>query len=162
MGQDSRLPIWVRIDNRLVHGQVIENWLPYCKANRLVVANDTLACDELQQEIVSLAVSGNVGLVFTPVEKSLETYHSLDKDSRPQDLFFLFATCSDAQRAYKTGLQFKAVNIGNLHYAPGKKQICEHVALDQSDRECLRFFQEESVKLDFRCVPNKQVQVSLS
>ncbi|MCF8030642.1 MAG: PTS sugar transporter subunit IIB, partial [Desulfohalobiaceae bacterium] len=28
----DRLAIWVRIDNRLVHGQVIENWLPYCKA----------------------------------------------------------------------------------------------------------------------------------
>ncbi|MCF8085843.1 MAG: PTS sugar transporter subunit IIB [Desulfohalobiaceae bacterium] len=155
------LAIWVRIDNRLVHGQVIESWLPYCQANVLVVANDTLACDELQQEIISLAVSGNVGLVFTPVEKSLETYSSLNKASRPQDLFFLFANCPDAQRAYQSGLRFKAVNIGNLHYAPGKKQVCEHVALDQSDRECLSFFQGQGVKLDFRCVPNKQVQVNL-
>ena len=156
----DKLEIWVRIDNRLVHGQVIENWLPYCKANMLVVANDTLACDELQQEIVSLAVSGNVGLVFTPVDYSLETFRSLYSSYRPQELFFLFATCSDAQRAYESGLQFKLLNIGNLHYGPGKKQVCEHVALDGKDRECLRFFQMEGVKLDFRCVPNKQVQVA--
>jgi PTS system mannose-specific IIB component len=157
----DKLGIWVRIDNRLVHGQVIENWLPYCKANVLVVANDTLACDELQQEIVSLAVSGNVGLVFTPVEKSLETFRNLHRATRPQDLFYLFATCHDAQRAYQSGLQFKMLNIGNLHYGPGKQQVCEHVALDQMDRDCLRFFQGEGVRLDFRCVPNKQVQVNL-
>jgi len=156
----DRLEIWARIDNRLVHGQVIENWLPYCKASMLVVANDTLACDELQQEIVSLAVSGNVGLVFTPVDYSLDTFHSLYSSYRARELFFLFATCPDAQRAYKSGLQFKAVNIGNLHYGPGKKQVCEHVALDQRDMDCLRFFQMEGVKLDFRCVPNKQVQVA--
>ena len=155
------LPIWARIDNRLVHGQVIETWLPYCKANMLVVANDTLACDELQQEIVSLAVSGNVGLVFTPVDRSLQTFTNLHGISRPQEVFFLFATCADAQRAFESGLHFRALNIGNLHYAPGKKQICEHVALDQTDRECLRFFQEKGVKLDFRCVPNKQIHVSL-
>ena len=46
---------WVRIDNRLIHGQVIETWIPFTNAKRLVVANDELAKDVLQQEIVVLS-----------------------------------------------------------------------------------------------------------
>lgn len=47
---------FVRIDNRLVHGQIIETWLPFTRARTIVVANDELAADPLRQEIMSLAI----------------------------------------------------------------------------------------------------------
>lgn len=52
--------LWFRIDNRLVHGQIIEAWLPHIRAKTLLVANDELAQDELRQEIMSLAVPSDV------------------------------------------------------------------------------------------------------
>ena len=48
--------MWFRVDNRLVHGQVIEAWLPYTGARHLIVANDELAADALRQQIIELAV----------------------------------------------------------------------------------------------------------
>ena len=56
----ERRMAWFRIDNRLVHGQVIEGWLPYLNAGHLIVANDALALDELQQQIMRLAIPGRV------------------------------------------------------------------------------------------------------
>lgn len=147
---------WFRIDNRLVHGQIIEAWLPYTGALRLLVANDALAGDELQQQIVSLAIPGRVKVLFIRVDALAG--HCGDNEGA-DDTLVLFASCADARRAYDAGVGMQTLNIGNLHYTPGKKQLCAHVSVSDDDEACLRFFSRHEVTLDFRCVPNEPVQI---
>ena len=152
--------LWVRIDNRLVHGQVVETWLPYSNAKTLVVANDQLANDELRQELLRLAVPTGVHILFSNVQQTAEQVDDLEPSGYTgADIFLLFASCEDAMVAYTSGLTFSFLNVGNLHYSHGKRQICDHIALDQEDLSCLRYLQEQGVKLDFRCLPNTQVNV---
>lgn len=149
--------LWVRIDNRLIHGQVIETWLPYTRARRLLVVNDEIAADDLQQQIASLAVPSRIHAEFIRVSE-LSGYASVHAADM-QDTLILVATCSDARRIVENGFSIKILNVGNLHYAPGKRQVCAHVALSEEDEACLRYFNKRSVELDFRCVPNDPVQV---
>ena len=153
--------LWFRIDNRLVHGQVIEAWLPHIRANTLVVANDDLANDDLRQEIMSLAVPSDVSFVCCPVAETASVLRRLHKDGSGQHVMVLFSSCSDARDAHMAGLTFSQVNIGNLHYGPGKEQICEHIALGPEDRNCLKYFSENKVDIDFRCVPTATTKVNL-
>ena len=74
----------------------------------------------------------------------------------------LFATCGDLQRALQNGFSLTTVNIGNLHYSPGKQQLCAHVALSNEDIGCLKAFSNRGIQLDFRCVPNDPTQVKTS
>lgn len=150
--------VWVRVDNRLVHGQVIETWLPYISAKTLVVANNELAEDFLRQEIMKLAIPSGVNLVFSPVDELVGTMSGLPGDD-DRAVLVLFADCADARSAFVHGFGFDSINIGNLHYGPGKQQICDHVALSDDDSDCLHFFSLKGVKIDFRCVPNKTVKV---
>jgi len=148
--------VFVRVDNRLVHGQIIETWLPFTLARRIVVVNDELAADPLRQEIMSLAIPAGVEIVFLAVA-GLAAYFGrapLDFD----EALILFATCRDAQAAYEYGFDFANLNLGNLHYAPGKRQICPHVALSKEDEACLDFFRDKGVRLDYRCVPGDPAQ----
>jgi PTS system mannose-specific IIB component len=151
--------LWVRIDNRLVHGQVVESWLPYSNSKLLVVANDTLAADELQQSIISLAVPSTIKLVFTEVNSTFKALKKWQNQLSMLNTFLLFASCPDARRAFDKGLFFDFLNIGNIHYSPGSKQICDHVALTREDASSLRYLLEKGVQLDFRCIPNSPVQV---
>ncbi len=148
--------LWVRIDNRLVHGQVIETWIPYCRARILVVANDELKRDELRQEIIKLAIPPSLQILFCEIKSVREEVRKLLKEDE-SSIFILFASCQDARNAYANGLSFPILNIGNLHYSPGKLQICDHIFLSSEDIDCLRFFREEGISIDFRCVPNKQI-----
>ena len=129
--------MWFRVDNRLVHGQVIEAWLPYTGARHLIVANDELAADALRQQIIELAVT---------------------LDACGEDCFVLFGNCQDARRASNAGIIMETLNIGNLHYGPEKMQILPHVALSAEDREDLRSIQQHLVLLDFRSVPTETVR----
>ena len=144
--------IWFRIDNRLVHGQIIEAWLPYTRAVRLIVCNAELADDALRQQIMQLAIPSRISVSFL-APGDLEAALKSSPKTEGKTLV-LFADCQDAQAAYSSGTRFASLNIGNMHYAPGKKQICPHVALSEGDSDCLKAFAKAGVTLDFRCVPN--------
>lgn len=149
---------WVRIDNRLVHGQIIEAWLPFTDARAIVVANDDLAADELRQQIMSIAIPLGVDIHFVRVAGAGEFLASRKLMGR--DVLILFASCPDARRAFEAGLGFTRLNLGNLHYGPGKKQVCQHVALSGEDEGCLEFLRGKGVGLDYRCVPGDPVELA--
>lgn len=145
---------WVRIDNRLVHGQIIETWLPHTRAQAIVVANDAVAEDAIQREIMSLAIPGSVSAHFVPVHGLAALLESLDSSA-----IVLFSSCTDARDAYDAGVRFEVLNVGNIHYAKGRRQLSPSVALSADDEDLLRGFEKQGVKLDFRCVPGDPVQV---
>ena len=153
--------LWFRIDNRLVHGQVIEAWLPHIHAKTLLVADDDLAGDELRQEIMSLAVPSGVAFLCCRVVEAVAVLRRLREEDATQHVMILFSNCADAKTAHMSGLPFSLVNIGNLHYGPGKEQVCEHIALGPDDRSCLKYFADHGVEIDFRCVPTAMTKVNL-
>ena len=151
--------LWVRIDNRLVHGQVIETWLPYTHAKHIIVASDTVAEDALQQQIMSLAIPQSVICIFSTIDNLNCTVLSVSEKHEGDNIMVLFSTCCDLRKALEKGFKLDLVNIGNIHYAPGKKQISPSVALSSDDESCLHFFKGLGIELDFRCVPNDPVLV---
>jgi len=152
--------IWVRIDNRLVHGQVIETWIPYFKSKYVVVANDELNNDAIRQEIIKLAIPASLKVFFCGVQEVLKTIKKILLRKNGQ-IFILFASCQDAKKAFDIGLKFRTLNLGNLHYGPGKIQVCDHIFLSQDDISCLRYLNKRGISLDFRCVPNNPISISL-
>ncbi|WP_022656138.1 PTS sugar transporter subunit IIB [uncultured Desulfovibrio sp.] len=145
--------MWFRVDNRLVHGQVIEAWLPYTGTRHLIVANNELAADMLRQQIVELAVPQRVTIHFVPVRDLAATLDKCGENS-----LVLFANCQDARRACDDGIEMPVLNMGNLHYGPDKLQLLPHVALSSQDREDLHIIRQHLVQLDFRCVPTENVR----
>lgn len=143
--------IWFRIDNRLVHGQIIEAWLPYTKASVLAIANDEVARQDLQQQIMLMAVPSRVRTEFMPLAALPDFVGQHEKLGT--NVLVILASCQDARRAYELGVRMECCNVGNLHYAQGKRQICSHVAVSEDDENCLRFLEKHNVELDFRCIP---------
>ncbi|MDL2272340.1 PTS sugar transporter subunit IIB [Desulfovibrio sp. OttesenSCG-928-I05] len=148
--------MWFRVDNRLIHGQVIETWLPYIGASRLVVCSAALAADPFRRQIMLLAVPSRITVDFCTLTALLDMYVADDPSRRT---LVLFAGCDDARAAFDFGVSFTSLNIGNVHYAPGKTQVCAHVALSEKDAEHLAYLRDRGVALDFRCVPNDKTQV---
>ncbi len=157
----DKFKIWARIDNRLIHGQVIERWFPYCKSKYVIVANDELAEDPLRQEIMKLAIPNNIQIFFTKIIDLPTTLSQITKHKKQNSIFVLFADCKDARRAFDNGFKFYILNIGNLHYSPGKKQVCDHIFLAKEDILCLKYLKEQGITLDFRCVPNNPINIKI-
>lgn len=149
--------IWFRVDNRLVHGQVIEAWLPFLNATKLVVVNDDLAADAIRQQIMMMAIPGRISVSFVPVAEAKALYD--DVENRSVKALFLFAECGDVLRLLEQGVKISQLNVGNLHYAKGKRQICPHVAVSEQDLACFDSLKKRGVKLDFHSVPGDSTEV---
>lgn len=143
----------VRIDNRLVHGQVIEAWVPYIRATRIVVIDDEVADDPLKRSIVELAM---------PRELPLDVLHIREaplllSDAKYQNarVIVLFTGPREALAAYEAGFHFSALNVGNMHYAQGKARMSPSVCCTREELEILRGFARNGVAVEIRAVPKE-------
>src|SRR5580704_355580 len=100
----------LRIDDRLVHGQVVEGWLRALGVTHVVVASDAVVADEMQKALYSLAVPFGV---------------EWDKDH----VLVLVSSPDDAYRLLAAGAPVKSVNVGGLHYREGRVQVLKAVSL---------------------------------
>ena len=127
----------------------------------LVIVNDEVANDALRREIMSMAMPTDIRLYFVQVEDAGQFLRNKFNGDAMPNAMVLFANCTDARRAYDAGLDLHTLNIGNLHFSPGKRQIAPSIALSLEDEDCLLYFEEHRIDLDFRCIPSDTSQVRL-
>lgn len=143
--------VLVRVDCRLVHGQVVETWLPHTGANCIVIANDELAGNPFLRSVMELAVPQSIHMIFCRLDQVAREIEEVD--SRGEKAILLCSTFSDALRIYKSGTRFTSINIGNLHYTTGKVEISPSVYFSREDFEAVHDFRGHGVVVDVRATP---------
>ena len=122
-----------RIDNRLVHGQVGVSWTATLGANLILVADDDVAKDSLQQRLMKMVADAQgVDIRFFSIEKTINV---IEKASPRQKIFIICKTPKEVRRLVDGGVPIETVNVGNMHYSEGKKQISKKVYVDDEDLE---------------------------
>lgn len=150
---DGKLKInLARIDTRLLHGQVATAWTPASKANRIIVASDSVANDELRKQLIKQAAPGGVKANVVPIEKLIE----VSKDPRfgNTHALILFETVQDALRAIEGGVEIGELNVGSMAHSTGKTMVNNVLSMDKDDVVAFEKLQSLGVKFDVRKVPN--------
>lgn len=140
---------WSRIDSRLIHGQVIEAWLPHLKVQRVVVADCDVVTDPLAKAAYALAMPADVELVLAPVAKL--DFASLDRDK--VRTLVLFRDVKAVVSARERGLPNGMLNLGNIHTGPGRAQVSRSIFLDQADTQALSLLSQSGMKVRIQAVP---------
>lgn len=143
--------VLTRIDNRLVHGQVGVTWTKTIGANLLLVANDEAAQDKLQQQLMAVtAKSSGVGIRFFTIDK---TAAIIDRAAPSQKIFIVCKTPQDVRRLVDKGVPLKEVNVGNMHFSEGKRQITKKVYVDDQDMDDLKYVSSKGIHVYIQDVP---------
>jgi PTS system mannose-specific IIB component len=143
--------VLVRVDCRLVHGQVVETWLPHTGANCLLVANDGLASNAFLRSVMELAVPPSIHVVFCSLDEVPDRLAEIDRHG--ERAILLCSTFPDALRIYRSGVRFPSLNIGNLHYATGKVEISPSVFFSPEDFDAVHWFCHDGVVVNVRATP---------
>ncbi|MBJ8325103.1 mannose/fructose/sorbose PTS transporter subunit IIA [Streptococcus pacificus] len=150
---DGKLKInLARIDTRLLHGQVATAWTPESKANRIIVASDAVAKDDLRKQLIKQAAPGGVKANVVPISKLIE----VAKDPRfgNTQALILFETPQDALKAIEGGVEIKELNIGSMAHSTGKTMINNVLSMDKEDVATFEKLRQLGVDFDVRKVPN--------
>lgn len=115
----------VRIDERLIHGQVAGIWAPSLHTQRIIVINDEAAADSLQKSSLRMAAPTSMRLSVLPVESAAKNIRS-GKYGK-QRLFLVFKNPTDVLRYLKAGGKLTHVKVGNMSYKEGSKDITKSI-----------------------------------
>lgn len=141
----------VRIDDRLVHGQVVEGWLRSLRLNHVVVASDVVAADDTQMALYMLAVPQGVTLDCLPVEEAAREWSQNRWGS--DKVLILASSPKDVLRLAEAGAPLKSVNVGGLHFREGRIQVLKAISLDDEDVAALRGLSQKGIELEARPLP---------
>ena len=141
-----------RIDNRLVHGQVIEAWLPHLKVLRLVVADAEAAGDPLARAAMGMALPPQVKMLVAPVEAV--DFAALATDAVPTLVLFRDVPAVLAARAH--GLPDGDLNVGNVHGGPGREPLSQTVYLSGEERAQLASLEQGGMEVFLQAVPSEK------
>lgn len=142
----------LRVDDRLVHGQVVEGWVPHLKADLVVVVSDAAAADSVQAALMKMALPPSVGLLVLKLSDAIAALAAPAAAARK--ILVLVPGPAEALALLQKGLAVDRVNVGGLHFTVGKVQLGRALFLDEKDKAALRAIAARGVRLEGRPLPS--------
>lgn len=141
-----------RVDERLLHGQVVIGWGHELRPDRYILVDDHLAGSEWEQELYRLgAVEAEVA--FVDVESARERLMEWRNDDARS--IVLARDLGTMRRLAEGGrLEGERVNLGGIHHGPGRTEVLRYLHLTDEDREDLRRLADEGVEVTARDLPD--------
>ncbi|MDI6783172.1 MAG: PTS sugar transporter subunit IIB [bacterium] len=144
----------VRIDDRLIHGQVVVGWVRFLNANHIIVADDAVAKDAMQKALYEMVVPRELTVSILTLA---ETAEKIQQNIYGNDtIILLVARPKDVLALANLGLPMKSINIGGMRFEPGKKQITKSVSVDDEDGMMLRELAAKGIEIEGRAVPTDE------
>ena len=141
----------LRLDERLIHGQVAFAWTNSLSADCILVANDGVAKDKLRATSLKLAAPAEVKFVVKSVEDAIKALngHKTDK----YKLFILVDNTKDALALVSAVEEVDHVNLGNMKVKEGTKTWTPSVSVTAEDVENIKGMIEHGAEVECRAVP---------
>ena len=148
--------VLVRVDDRLIHGQITTAWIADAKASRIAISSDEVAGDPLQKTIISVTKPPSTEVDVLSAAETIQRATSGAWDR--EKVFILCKHPGDALTLVKAGLDIKEINVGNVggmtqHKSGSRKQIFKSIAVTEDDIKVFRDILEAGVGLEIRVTP---------
>ncbi|ADZ42371.1 PTS N-acetylgalactosamine transporter subunit IIB [Yersinia enterocolitica] len=144
-----------RIDERLIHGQVGVQWVGFSGANLVLVANDEVAEDQVQQNLMEMVLAEGIAVRFWPLQKVIDNIH---RAADRQKILLVCKNPTDFLALVNGAVPVTRINVGNMHYADGKQQIAKTVSVDDQDIEAFYGLKKAGVECFIQGVPTEPAQ----
>jgi mannose/fructose/N-acetylgalactosamine-specific phosphotransferase system component IIB len=141
-----------RIDDRLIHGQVVVGWGTPLGVGFIVLADDSVADSEWEQELYRMGVPPGVDVSFVSVETASRTYQQYAADKRVGIL--VTGDAASMRRLVELVPAIRAVNIGGIHHRADRIQKLRYVFLNAIEEETLRCIAARGVDVTAQDVPS--------
>lgn len=144
----------VRVDNRLVHGQIIEAWVPFIRASYIFVVDDDVANDFFRETVIKMAVPHDVEVFVYSIEAFAGVVPF--KHDSGKKAIVLFSNIADALRAHTLGFKFTSLNVGNVYNEDCRRQLSTCVLLSEQDMVGVKELLQRDVQIELRRIPREK------
>lgn len=140
----------VRLDDRLVHGQLINNWCTYENITEIIVVNKEVAENDIRKTFIELSVPEDVKIIFCDTLKALELY---EEECEYEEVIMVFGNPFEVLEFIEGGGKIRSLNIGGMSFKKDKKKVDTNLYLDDKEIEEIKKIANSKVEIEIRILP---------
>ncbi|MCK4846306.1 MAG: PTS sugar transporter subunit IIB [Deltaproteobacteria bacterium] len=148
--------ILTRVDDRLVHGQLLGAWVPYVGAEMILVVSDKGSDKNFSSCVNSVCAEYGIRVALRSVAEAIE---ELKADAyKDVKTILVIRELSDAMKLFDAGFKFEKLNIGNIHHKHNGdgRELTRSVILNTEDDEIVEHLSDEGVEVEIRDLPSRE------
>lgn len=143
----------VRIDDRLIHGQVIAVWCRHKSFKRIIILDDGVSHDTFMQQVLRMAAPQNMTVEAMEVETNIDMLNSLPNK---ESVMLIMKTPLTAKRLLDAGLEYSELNIGGIGMGPGRKNVFKNISMSDEEKSLLKEISDKGVEITLLTVPGEK------
>ncbi|MCW9732474.1 mannose/fructose/sorbose PTS transporter subunit IIB [Avibacterium sp. 20-15] len=140
----------LRIDSRLIHGQVATSWAKSVKCEAIFAVSDEVADDPIRRDLLLQVAPEHLKSYVIPVEKAIKVYHNPKYAGK--NILWLVTNPTDIVRLIEGGVKVDKVNVGGMTYKEGNQQLSQAVTVNQQDVDAFYKLLDLGVELSLQQV----------
>ena len=152
--------IAVRIDERLIHGQVANLWTTKLQASRIMVVDNDIIKNDIQKTALKLAKPAGVNLSILGTKKS--SANILAGKYESQRVFLVVKKPETLVQMIEEGVKFDTINVGNMSQKDNTQHLTQSINVTDEDYDAFHKILDAGVKITAQMVPNDPVSDFLS
>ncbi|AJQ28685.1 PTS system mannose/fructose/N-acetylgalactosamine-transporter subunit IIB [Pelosinus fermentans] len=142
----------VRIDDRLIHGQIVMAWCKTMPIERIVVIDDEVALDFIRKMLLETVAPPGINVTILNVTQGVE---SLKTDIFAEEKLLLLVTNpTTILNLVENGLEISKVNIGGMSFGQGKTPVTKAVSISDTDKRAFKELHEHGIDLQIQILPH--------
>jgi D-glucosaminate PTS system EIIB component len=153
-GDELRNIVLTRIDDRLIHGQVVTAWVKQTKSNRIVIVDDSLAKDSFMQEVLSMAAPSGVVVEVLDCISAAELLKG--ESGKEERVTVLAKTPQIIETLINLDVNIKTVIVGGMGSKAGRKKFHKNISASDDEIVCFRKMINQGVNVLIQIVPDER------
>lgn len=145
--------VFCRIDDRLIHGQVVTTWVNVKNIESIIVVNDKVANDKVQKNILTMAAPQGIKVHAFGVEQFANIYKKQPINKRTM---LLFTNSIDVNNLVNLGVEITELNIGGMRFLEGRKQLTKALSVTPEEEQAFKELVDKGVDVTIQMVPNDE------
>ena len=144
----------IRIDDRLIHGQVVAAWSKSIKFDRIWIVDDGVNNDEFIKDVMKLVAPPDMELIVSSTLEIESLTKEFDNDQIGTLVLAKFPWV--VQKIFDSGVKLNQLNIGGIGANKDRKKLFKNISASESEVETLKEIKKNGVKIYFQVTPNEK------
>ncbi len=140
----------VRVDDRLIHGQVAAIWLKAIGANRIIIVDDRTARDDFLREVIELAAPAGVAVEIHDLQTGAQRVIEASQATEP--VFVIMRSPLTALQLREAGVAFDVLNVGGIGAGPDRRPLYRNISASPAELEAMRRLEQMGTRVELRIV----------
>lgn len=148
--------VLARIDDRLIHGQVMTAWMQYVGGNHIVIIDDETAADDFLKSVIEMAVPREIKLDIYCCAEAAEKIKQMDNDEK---VIILAKVPESFVTLIETGLPLGKVVIGGMGASANRTKFYKNISASDAEREAFKKIIAKGAELVIHIIPDQKAVV---